>query len=281
MSISIVIVTYNSAGKVKRLLDSILLSSLKPREIILVDNNSKDQDKLRKKLSEYSKKKINIIAKFLKTNNGFGTSCNYGSQFNTSDYLLFLNPDTKVNKYSLEILLKHTIKYKADICGGKSLEFITNKIHRTVFNIPNVIIMLYEFSNFGKLLKREANFYLDQGQIHTDLEVSGVGGAYFLIKKLVYKKLSGFDEKFFMYLEDVGLCVRAKQQHFKILYCPHSTIHHVGGASSNNKYKISHKSWYTSRQHYLKKHFKIWDYITITILYCIEKLTLELRKALL
>ena len=138
--------------------------------------------------------------------------------------------------------------------------------------------MLFEYSNLGKILNISGNFYLDQYNIVNDTSVNGIGGAYFLIRKTSFSRLKGFDENMFMYLEDVDMCVRAKQFGMNIVYCPHSVIKHIGGASSNNIYKIHHKAWYSSREYYAKKHFSFIISRLICILYKIEKILLQLRQ---
>lgn len=281
MSISIVTVTYNSSKKIIQFLNSVknqIESS--DIELIIIDNNSPDQTQLKNKINSFKKnnEKLKIITVYRKTNLGFGASCNYGVTRSNNDCLLFLNPDTKLGQNSLSILYNHAIKFNAEISGGKSLHSNSNEIHRTVFNRPTFATMLLEFSNLGKILKKSGNFYIDQNSVKKDIDVSGVGGAYLLIRKDIFKKLGGFNEKIFMYLEDVDICIRAKNLGLKIMYCPHSVIKHVGGASSNNKHKIVHNAWYDSREYYAKKHFSFFTSLGIIAIYKIERRLLSIRE---
>ncbi len=80
-----------------------------------------------------------------------------------------------------------------------------------------------------------------------------------------------------MYLEDVDLCKRAGEMGMKIIYCPHASVKHEGGASSENKYKISQEAWFKSREYYAKKHFTHIYAGFIILIYKFERLILEQR----
>lgn len=285
MSISIITVTYNSSKLIEKMLLSLLNQNypLNKLEVIIVDNNSPDVSALKFILAKFraTNKKIKIIVKYRKGNYGFANSCNYGAIYAKGVNLLFLNPDTQVLKNSITILADHARAHKADIVGGLAHSRKNKSIHRTAFNYPSLRVMLLEFSNIGKLLNLNGKFYINQTSVENDIQVLGVGGGYFYVKNSVYKKLRGFDERFFMYLEDVDLCVRATQGGNKIIYCPHSKIYHVGGASSNNKHRILHSAWYESRELFLKKYYPLYVYIPIIFLYKIERILLQIREYIL
>jgi len=282
MSISVIIVTYNSSKKIGRLLNSMNNQRCNYKlEVILVDNCSNDRNNLIKEIGLIKNRKFKIITYYRRKNYGFGNSCNYAARRANGSYLLFLNPDTQLLSSSLSTLMDHLTSGKSHIIGGKSITFKENKIHRTVFNKPSIFDLLFDFSNIGKIIGKQGNFYVNQKNIKQDKTVEGVGGAYFLIKSQVFFELGGFDRKIFMYLEDVDLCNRASESGYKIVYCPHSTIFHEGGASSHNKYHIHHKSWYDSREYYTYKYFSWWISTPIIFLFKIERLILNLRLHIL
>lgn len=277
MSISIVIVTNNSSEKIEVLLKSILEQDEKIKlQIIIIDNNSSDQKQLSEVLSKYKYLDLKII--YRKINDGFGRSCNYGAKFAKYSRILFLNPDTRLLVGSLSTLIDHMIIHSANVVGGKSIHINSNEIHRTVYKTPDINTMLFEFCNLGKIFKKNNTFYLDQNKIVTDLLVDGIGGAYLMIEKAAFRKLGGFDKNIFMYLEDVDLCLRANQAGLKVLYCPHSIIRHIGGASSNNRHRINHQAWYESREYYADKYFPKLLSGFIIVVYKLEKLLLTIRS---
>jgi hypothetical protein len=284
MSISIVTVTYNSSQKINLLLRSIAKQTgIMDIELIIVDNNSPDQKELKQYIQKFREMHpdIRIITAYKKNNLGFGVSCNFGASLSNFENILFLNPDTILTKKCLSILINHARNSNADICGGMSIHIDSRDVHRTVFKKPTFQTMLFEFSNLGKITGLSGNFYYDEGSMRKDSDVDGVGGAYLLVKRESFKQLNGFDKNIFMYLEDVDICIRAKKLGMRIVYCPHSIIKHVGGASSNNKYRIVQKAWYNSREYYAKKHFPLLQSGILVLLFKIERFLLEIRKKII
>lgn len=282
-NLSIITVTYNSSRTIKKFLNSILKSKNYVEEVIIIENNSSDSDKTKRICATYNKL---LRIKFINNDNvGFGRSCNYGASIAKNENLLFLNPDAELQENSIATLLSHMKNKKADIIGGKAINYDL-KPHGSVVRSPNLYIGLFEFSNLGKLFhinKAHKDFYyedLDIMNSKKDVVVDAVSGAYLLTKKNIFNKLNGFDENIFMYLEDVDLGKRANDLGFKVVFCPHSVIWHIGGASSRNKYKIRHQAWFDSRKYYYRKHFSLLANIIIQPLFSIEEFLLKLLKSL-
>lgn len=166
------------------------------------------------------------------------------------------------------------------IIGGKAIDY-SGRIHNTVVRIPDLFTGLFEFSNLGKIFgvhrSHDKFYYKDTDVINltSDSTVGAVSGAYLLVKKRVFNNLEGFDENIFMYLEDVDLCKRANDLGYKVMFCPHSKISHVSGASSTNKYRINHQAWFESRKYYYKKHFNFLVNFVIQPLYILEEYMLK------
>ncbi len=284
-SISIVTVTYNSSTVIEKYLQSLAKDKEIIRELILVENNSPDKEITKQKIEKYQKKgQLNIKYISMKENLGFAKSCNYGSKSATADFILFLNPDTEIKNNSLKTLYSDAIKLNADLIGGKCVKK-NGERHNTIVHKPTLNIGLFEFSNLGKLFNYSGGhrcfYYLDNNKIYNakkDVRVDALGGAFLMANKIAFKKLHGFDERFFMYLEDVDLGVRANENNMNVIYCPHSVIFHVGGASSKNKYKIMHQAWYDSRKVYYKKHFGTIVNLIIQPIFILDEYLLKMLR---
>lgn len=283
--IGIITVTYNSSNHIEKFLRSLIKEKAFIAEIIVVENSSHDKSETERITRNFIKAnkepKITFISN--SRNLGFAKSCNQGANRCKGDYLLFINPDTELTKDSLKILLSHADENKADLIGGRVNKYSQER-HNTVVRKPDLKIGLFEFSNMGKVFKIHSGhnkfYYQETPNIYNakkDVLVDALGGAYLMTKKSSFEKLKGFDERFFMYLEDVDLGVRANHMDMKVIYCPHSIIKHEGGASSNNKYKIRHQAWYDSRKEYYKKHFGLLANLIIQPLYTVEEYLLKLR----
>lgn len=280
-NISIIIITYNSSELVEKLLRSIILNKRYINEVFVIENNSPDKKTTQSICTKY-KKYLNLKFIMRKSNHGFGKSCNYGAKKTSSKNILFINPDTELQPDSLEILLKHMYLENADIIGGKILNK-NKELQETAVRSPNLKVGLFEFTNIGKIFNIRSGhkyFYYEDTDILNakhDVTVDAVSGAYILITKECFNKLRGFDENIFMYLEDVDLGKRANDATMKVVYCPHSKILHIGGASSKNKHKIKHQAWFDSRKYYFNKHSNM---ITNAILQPIFTIEERLLKAI-
>ncbi len=152
--ITVVIVTYNSSKTIIPLLKSLdTVHSLSLiAKVIIIENNSPDAVETVELVSAYKKEsRLNITIINSRVNSGFAKSCNKGGFMAKTKYVLFINPDTRVNPMSLKVLYDHAEIDKADIIGGISIKNKT-EYHKTVVRKPNLIIGLFELTSLGKIL---------------------------------------------------------------------------------------------------------------------------------
>ena len=281
--ISIIIVTFNSEKYIAKCLLSLIKSIPSDNlcELIIIDNNSED-------------KTIEIINKIIFTHNnirlyinkknfGFACAVNFGIKTaKKSKYFLLLNPDIIVNKSSITKLLLCAEKYNAGISGGSTYA-VNGKENNSYFRFPNLLIGLFDFTNLRKFSRSDYwhkyFYYQDKDYSKTDcFSVDIVTGGYMLIKTETIKKIGYFDERFFMYLEDVDYCNRAKKAGIKIVHCNSSKIIHVSGGSSKNKDGIRHSSWIWSRKIYFIKHYNFLANIIIQPIFLIDDMYILFNK---
>lgn len=275
-NISVVILTYNSEKHIDGCIQSLLGEPNKIKEVIIVDNYSQD------KTIEIVKKNKSIILISNKTNYGFAKGINIGIKKTKGDKVLILNPDTVISTGSIDKLLDCQIHLGADIAGGKLLKN-NGSVHNSFVRRPDLLTGIFDFTNLRKITPfdflHKQHYYLHEKYPDRGIEVDAVSGAYMLVNRKVFENIGLFDEKFFMYLEDIDFCVRAKQSSFKVVFCPKSAILHEGGASSNNTDKINHKAWSNSRKYYFNKHFsKVENMVIQPIFVLDDNLTILWRK---
>ena len=285
--ITVVTITYNSSKYIVPLLKTLEVTDNSKfiDKIVIIENNSNEKKLTIKLIKEYllvSKLNVKIISST--TNDGFAKSCNRGASYSESKYVLFINPDTELHRDSLGLLYRHAEKFNADIIGGVS-EKNESDVHKTVVRHPNLIIGLFELTNLGRLFNIDlgrSNFYYDDIKnlysSKKDIIVDAIGGAYLMVNLNSFQKIGGFDPGFFMYLEDVDLGVRANQAGQNIVFCPHSRISHIGGASSNNRHHIRHQAWFDSRRYYFSKHHSLLINLIIQPIFIVEEYILKARE---
>ncbi|OQA83044.1 MAG: N-acetylglucosaminyl-diphospho-decaprenol L-rhamnosyltransferase [Microgenomates group bacterium ADurb.Bin238] len=252
--LDILIVTYNSEKFIQHLISDLSESKV-VNKILIYDNNS--NDRTRSIIEKHKTSKV--ITFFGDKNIGFAKAMNILVKNSKTEYQILVNPDIKLKNHAIEILLKCAIRQKSDIAGGAMIGE-DGSIQRSFTRIPTPMTILFEFTNLKKIFPNNRwhkNFlYKDISYPKHSIEVGSVSGGYMLIKKSSFELLHGFDENFFMYLEDVDICKRAHQNNMKVIYCPNSRVFHSGGGSSNNKHRIHYSAWDKARMWYIKKNHK-------------------------
>jgi len=227
--ISIIIPNYNQKNFLKVCLNGLFKVQLKSEyEIIIVDNGSKDG-------SQETIKQLNNLAKGLikfilnKKNLGFGAACNVGIKKAKGDYLLILNPDIAVLKGSIESLVKCMEENKkAGIIGPRLLN-PDRSIQKSCYHYPSWYIPILRRTFLGSLgwAREKISYYLMADFDHQKTRsVDWILGAALMIRKEMLKKIGLFDQRFFLYFEDVDLCRRASQRGWEIVYCPLAEMFH-------------------------------------------------------
>ena len=282
MTLSVIIVNYQTFDLTKNAINSILKYEYPFEiEILLVDNASPD-DSL-EKLENYFKDKV----KFIKSNenNGFAAGNNQALKKAKGKYQLLLNSDTIVWQNTLENIYKFMEKHP-DIgaCGCQVLledEKLDKACKRSFPNIKNSFFRLFHIPTNSK----DDNYNLDNLDDNGTYEIDCLTGAFMFIRKEALDEVGFLDETFFMYGEDIDLCYRIKNAGWKIFYYGKSKITHLKGASSKKQKNKLIYEFYRAMYIYYKKHhaeetlFIVnWAvYIGISLL-CILKLILNLFK---
>ncbi len=256
MILSIIVLSYNTKDLTLNCLNSIIdqyKEQLKKEEfeIVVVDNNSTDDSVLSIKKKALNNKNINLIEN--KENTGFSKGCNAGTKVARGKYLLFLNSDTEITDKGLLGMTDYLEKNpKVGILGGK-LKNKDGSIQRSYgnfFNLWNTFVWLF----MGERL----SFYKNSSK---EKIVDWVSGGLMMIRSDLFKKLSGFDENFFMYIEDMELCYRAKKLGWLSYFYPGINIIHNHQGSSNRTYAIL--SIYKGLLYFYKKHKSFWEYFLL------------------
>lgn len=209
--VSIVIVNFNSADYLERCLKSLYKMALFSVEIIVIDNASTDGSIGRVR---YKYPQVRWIINH--TNLGFGGACNLAAQVGLGEYLAFLNPDTVVTPNWLEAMI-------AVLDGDPKVGMVTPKI--LLLHIPNWINTCGNDVHISGLTLCRGMGASRHEFIHMQ-QVSAVSGAAFVIRRELFELLGGFDESFFLYMEDTDLSWRARLAGWYILYIPQSLVFH-------------------------------------------------------
>jgi len=257
IEISIIIVTYHNENTIIKCITSILNNTLNKFEIIIVDNS--ENNLTLNKIKSLDSNLIKIIKP--KNNLGFAKGCNLGAKIAIGKYYMFVNPDTIFLNNICGILKKFCEENKK--CGGVGPQLWnpTNKTtEKTCRNLPNFYTLFLQ----STALERFSNYYILRKFSHDEIKTVGqIIGACFFVRKGIFEKLNGFDERFFIYFEEVDFCKRLIDLGHKVYFNPFAKILHYRGSSCEN-IKVIEKmtiQFRISRTLYFEKHFGFWGKI--------------------
>ncbi|MGA7937861.1 MAG: glycosyltransferase family 2 protein [Kovacikia sp.] len=247
--VSIILVNYNGAEVVLNCLRSLeqFLQAI-PYEILVVDNASQDGSP---DLIENHFPQARLLRQ--QENRGFGTGNNVAAKIAKGEFLLLLNTDTQLLSDILPALVLLMKEYPdAGIIGPKLLNPDGSLQLSTAWEIS--ICGEYKTRQQLKAYKEPKQQARIDQRFEALQEVDIVVGAAFLIRKVLFDRLGGFDETFFMYFEESDLCYRAKQLGWKILYTPEVSLIHIRGHSVDKAGDRMVLEYRKSQLYYYQKH---------------------------
>ena len=253
--VSILIVTHNSYPDIKTTIDSIVENILNiDYEIVVVDNNSSETNILDYLKTQSENGNIQFMP--LKTNLGFGRANNIAFSLASFENILILNPDITFNTNS-EINLIRLINF---VENKKSIGAVSPALikpdgsldYNYRLNIKPFHLILNRFE------KIFYNVNVEKKVQNSELNVSTLAGAFIIIKSRNYKLINGFDERYFMYSEDLDFSCKLKAYGLDLFVLTDLFFkHNVGSSSRKNPYRMIYHMYKSIVQFYFKWSFFI------------------------
>lgn len=248
--VSLIFVNYRSAFELSLALKSLYSFERETSsfEVIVVNNDLSEQMVL-----EELQKNLSFRLYHTPSNSGFGAASNMGVKIARGRLLGFLNPDILWKKTMLTEVI-HFFQEKSDaVVLGVTLVDAGGEMDR--FSAGKAPCLT------GLVKKNLAPFFGDETGIDRPDWVSG--GALFVAKR-VFQSVGGFDEKFFLYFEDVDFCVRAKKIGMEIISRPNFFVFHHGGKSFAS-HRAQKRQFSISQRRYYKKHRPFWEFGLVNV----------------
>ena len=233
MLISIVIVNWNSKDYLRSCLQSLEAhASDIETEIIVVDGASFDGCG---EMLETEFPQVQFIQS--EENIGFGRCNNLGVESANGEYLLLLNPDTEIKSNAIQALLEACKSLPQNSMLGARLLNSDGTLQTTSVHAAPTPLNQALGSDF--LMKRfpKSKLWGTYEAYHSDTptEVEAISGACMFLPTKLFRELGGFNPIYFMYAEDMDLCLKIRRSGFPIYHIPNSEITHHGGSSSNQQ----------------------------------------------
>ncbi len=277
--ISFILVNYNCKDLTYRALQDIEKSCTgNDYEIIIVDNNSLDESK--EFFENIAKRNNKIKYIYIPQNLGFAKANNIGAKQANGDVLVFINPDVIITKKGFDEFIINNLKNNIGVlspkivypdgtiqpnCGGFSTLstyilqlFRVGYLSRKLKIVHGLLKIIKLFPFLKNTVIAKYLLYNFSPTYEIERSCDWVSGACMIIRKEVFKKVGGFDEKFFMYCEDEDLCRRIRQLDYDVIVNNSFEIIHIeGGTHTKRNYALSEarKERFKSNIYFIYKYY--------------------------
>jgi len=252
--VDIILVNWNSGDYLRSCLNILSESewNCKNTRIFVVDNASTDGSD-----EGLPSEKLKIASVSNEKNKGFGAACNQAAVLGDSKYILFLNLDVEVNRHTVS----ESIRYMDDhpgtaVMGCKQLDeegrirpscsryFVFRRAMNELLGLSFMFPKKFRHSTLMKDWDHRDSRFVDN-----------VMGAYYLVRRDDFEKAGGFDERYFVYMEDVDLSYTISKSGKRIFYNSDISILHYGNVTTSSVLGYRLFLGNQSRLRYAGKHW--------------------------
>ncbi len=237
--VSVIVVAYNTGPALFECIRTVLEQ---PRvdELILVDNGSTEEDAAR--LRRIAEGDARMLLFQGHGNIGFAKGANAGASAARGRWLIFLNPDAFLGAGTVETLVEAARKGRGPcIVGARVMnaDGTEQQGGRRAEITPFTALLTFLHLTRGKLRQYEIHREHDQLPTHA-VETAAVSGACFCVSRADFASLRGFDGGYFLHVEDVDLCWRARQAGGQVLFEPRAEVVHLGHTSLTSPLRVEY-----------------------------------------
>ena len=260
--LDVVIVNWNTGDCLRMCLHSLAAADagLDLGPTVVVDNASSDGSADRLPANP----KVVLIRN--PTNVGFAAACNQGARVGSAPYLLFLNPDTVLLPDTLRSVLSFMEGAGGagyGICGGLLLQ-PDGTLGISASRFPTLANVVTGTLGLDRAVRRwVAPRHLSVDELAVSRPVDQVIGAFFLVRRSLFDRLEGFDERYFLYYEEVDFCRRAASLGAPAYLLTEARLYHIGNVSAKKSggralfYSLRSRTLYAGRHWLLAETFSL------------------------
>lgn len=263
--VSVIVVSYNAAEELEAALRSIaalpeVIADPSFADVIVSDNGSRDDSVARVRAGFPTVRVVENGA-----NLGFAKACNVGARFATAPLLFFFNPDARAHPALLRNAVTYFDEHPGVAMAGVKLQNEDGTIAESCGEFDTWWQAFLRSSAWGELpfFRPQANGYaLRQWDYASERDVDLVVGAAMFIRANIFNELGGFDERFFLYHEEIDFAHRLRDRGLRVVYLPQCVVTHAGEAGGSKKTwgKSGVLAWRqrSRRLYWIKHHGAFW-----------------------
>ncbi len=240
MSTSAIIVSYQTGPTLKECIKSVQDCALID-EIIIVDNGN--ELNIRRWMDELAQKDSAVTVLRGQGNIGFAKACNKGAKATSAAQFLFLNPDAVLQTGTLGELQKTLeVSGRGSVVGARLLNKDGTEqrgARRGRLTPWSALVSMTGLGRFEHVHTAFADMHQEKQKVpKTSIAVHAVSGACMLINRADFECLGGFDERYFLHVEDLDLCRRVRQAGGEVMFVPTAEVVHYGSTSKANRLRV-------------------------------------------
>ena len=252
MSLGLVVVTYRSSDVLTGFLDSLTRSNLVPDEVIVVDNSPT-------KVSLPQESALPAVSVLHRPDNpGYGTAANVGiaALSDSCDWVVVCNPDILVEKDTLRLLLEEAESHQGAGSLGPAIRNDDGSLYPSARALPSLGVGIGH-GLLGVVWPGNpwTRAYRGDYESSSSREAGWLSGSFLLLRREAWEMVGGFDEKYFMFFEDVDLGWRLSQHGYSNVYVPSATAIHEGGHSTKSNYGLMLSAHHKSAVRFISKRY--------------------------
>jgi len=226
-SAACVVVTYDALPSLEHCLESVAGVAT-----VVVDNGSSDGT------VAFVRERFPEVQVVVSSNDGLAAGWNRGVSSTASEYVLILNADAWLLKGALEALVDAAERYPGAAVVAPRLLNPDGSLQRSVRGFPTLWRLATEYLYLRKLAPRSRalnSFYAGGFDHDSEQVVDWVMGSCMLIRRSVFDEVGPFDERYFLFSEEVDWIRRAADRGYTAVFSPTAECVHLGGASHGGR----------------------------------------------
>ena len=238
-AVSVVMVVYRTGEELRQSIDCVLNDAMVD-ELVIVDNGSASD--MAERLRELGRTDPRVVLIQGHGNVGFATGANMGARAARGDHLIFLNPDAFLQPGCVASLVAGLVgKPAPSIVGACILDPDGAEQRGGRRGEVSALSTLLSLSRATRRFPALSRF-----EIHRESEampeeivsIPTISGACFAARRADFDALGGFDEGYFLHVEDIDLCWRARREGGSVSFDPHAKVVHLGHTSQSHPLKV-------------------------------------------
>jgi N-acetylglucosaminyl-diphospho-decaprenol L-rhamnosyltransferase len=192
---------------------------------------------------------------------GWGAGCNQGAADSAADYLLFLNSDTRLFPDTLATVTTFMDGDRSEGIGICGVQMVDQDGRPTIScsRFPTLRVLFGKMSGLNAVLPTLfPSHHLSAAETQESRPVDQVTGAFYFMRRELFTKLGGFDQRYFLYFEDVDLALRARREGASTYFLKDAVVFHAENVSTEQTRDLQIYHQVRSRTLFAHRYWSRW-----------------------